>query len=278
MNGNAIRMALGVAMAFSIILTWSSCSRDAGSKIVIKGSTTVLPIVQKVAEAYTHKNPGISISIEGSGSGNGIRALTNGSCEIANSSRHMRPEEIAKAKENGVAVKEIEIGIDMICPVVHPDNPVRGLSMGQLKAIYDGSISNWKLLGGLDEAIVIVSRDTSSGTYEAWHETVMHKTDVRKDALLQASNGAVATTVAGNPKAIGYIGYGYISDTVRALKVNDVAPTIETGRLKRFPLSRHLYMYINDVKISEQSRGFVDYILSEEGQSLVKAAGFIPLR
>lgn len=278
MKFRAFSVALGIVFAMSIVMAGSSCSRDTGSKIVIKGSTTVLPIVQKAAEAYKRHNPGISISIEGSGSGNGIKALIDGSCEIANSSRQMKPEEISKAKERGVTAKEIEVGIDMLCPIVHPSNPVKGLTLDQLKAIYDGSISNWKLVGGRDDAIVIVSRDTSSGTYETWHEKVMHKTDVRQDALLQASNGAVATAIAGNPKAIGYIGYGYLNDTVKAIRVSDVEATIENGRSKHFPLSRYLYMYINEAKISPQAKAFVDFLLSQEGQALVKDAGYIPLR
>jgi len=252
----------------------AACSRDTGNKIVIKGSTTVLPITQKAAEEYRKQNK-VSITIEGSGSGNGIKALIDGTCAIANSSREMKEQELASAKEKGIAVKEIAVAIDMIVPVVNPENPVKHLTMDQLKGIYDGSIKNWKQVGGKDEKIVVISRDTSSGTYEIWHEKVMKKTDVAKDALLQASNGAIVSAIAGNPKAIGYIGYGYIDKTVKALTVSGVEPTLENGKSGKFPVSRKLYMYVDQNKITGEAQKFIDYLLSADGQKLVTEAGFI---
>ncbi|PKL41226.1 MAG: phosphate ABC transporter substrate-binding protein [Spirochaetae bacterium HGW-Spirochaetae-1] len=252
------------------------CSKNSGGKIVIKGSTTVLPITQKAAEEYRKTNK-ISISIEGSGSGNGIKAIIDGTCDIGNSSREMKEKELKSARENGVKVKEITVAYDMIIPVVHPSNPVKTLTTDQLKAIYDGSIKNWKEVGGKDATIVVISRDTSSGTYEVWESKIMNKTDVRKDALLQASNGAVASSIAGNPKAIGYIGYGYLSDGMNSVMVNNVEGTIENGKSGKFPISRKLYMYINEAKISKEAMDFVNYLIGADGQKLVKEAGFIPL-
>ncbi len=263
-----------------VVLTTSylvvACKKGTGERVVVKGSTTVLPITQKAAEAF-QKAEGIPVFVEGSGSGNGIKALIDGSCEIANSSRGMKPEEIEAAKRKGRAVKEITVAYDMIVPIVHPSNPVRNITMDQLRAIYDGSITNWKQLGGADETIVAVSRDTSSGTYEIWHEKVMKKIDVRKDALLQASNGAILTTVAGNPKAIGYVGFGYLNDSIAPLKVNGVMVTLENGKSGAFPISRMLYMYVSAEGLSEPAKKFIDYLLSPEGQDLVKEAGFIPI-
>ncbi len=252
------------------------CSRDKGNKVVIKGSTTVLPITQKAAEAYRKTNK-ISITIEGSGSGNGIKALIDGTCDIANSSRAMKDKEIEAAKKKGVEPKKVVCAYDMIVPIIHPSNPVKDLSLDQLKGIYDGSISNWKQVGGKDEKIVVISRDTSSGTYEVWHEKVMKKKDVRKDALLQASNGAIISSVSSNPKAIGYVGFGYLNDSVKVMTVNKVVGTIENGKSGKFPISRELYMYINESKIKPDAKAFVDYITGPEGQKLVKEAGFIPL-
>ena len=254
----------------------AACSRDAGNKIVIKGSTTVLPITQKAAEEYRKQNK-VSITIEGSGSGNGIKALIDGTCSIANSSREMKEKELGTAKEKGIAVKEITVAYDMIVPVVNPANTVKNLTMDQLKGIYDGSIKNWKQVGGKDESIVVISRDTSSGTYEIWHEKVMKKTDVAKDALLQASNGAIVSAIAGNPKAIGYIGYGYIDKTVKALTISGVEPTLDNGKSGKFPVSRKLYMYVDEKKITGESQKFIDYLLSPDGQKLVKEAGFISI-
>lgn len=254
-----------------------SCSRETGKKVVIKGSTTVLPVTQKTAEAFRKIN-NVSITIEGSGSGNGIKALIDGTCDIANSSREMKPEELKSAKDKGKSVKEIALAVDMIVPVVHPSNGVNNITIAQLKAVYDGSITNWKQLGGKDENIVVISRDTSSGTYEIWHEKVMKKTDVRKDALLQASNGAIVSAVAGNPKALGYIGFGYIDKSVKVITVDKVDVTIENGKSGKFPVSRKLYMYIDENKLSPDAQKYIDFILSDEGQKLVKEAGFIPVK
>ncbi len=266
---------VGCAVTFAV-LSLSGCSKDAGKKIVIKGSTTVLPITQKTAEAFRKLNK-ITITIEGSGSGNGIKALIDGTCDIANSSREMKPEEVKRATDKGKKVKEIALAIDMIVPVVHPSNTVKGLTMDQLKAIYDGSITNWKQLGGKNENIIVISRDTSSGTYEIWNHKVMKKADVKKDALLQASNGAVVSAVAGNPKAVGYIGFGYLDKSVKALTVNKVEGTIENGKSGKYPISRKLYMIIDENKTSAETQKYIDYILGADGQKLVKEAGFIPI-
>jgi len=258
------------------MLSIIGCSKNNKPKIKIKGSTTVLPITQKAAEIYMKLNK-VSISIEGSGSGNGIKALIDGSTNIANSSREMKKKEKGKAESKGIKIKEIAVAFDMIVPVVNPANPIKNLTTVQLKGIYDGSISNWKEVGGKNEKIVIISRDTSSGTYEVWETKIMGKTDIRKDALLQASNGAVAVTVANNKKAIGYIGFGYLSSKLKAINVNNVKPILKNGKSGKYPIARKLYMYINNNKIKSFEQKFIDYILSNAGQKIVKEAGYIPL-
>lgn len=259
-----------------IAAVFTGCSKDKGERVVIKGSTTVLPITQKTAEAFREKTK-ISITIEGSGSGNGIKALMDGSCDIANSSREMKESEFKSAAEKGLKVKEIAVALDMIVPVVHPSNQVKNITLNQLKGVYDGSISNWKQLGGKDENIVIISRDTSSGTYEVWSEIVMKKSDVRKDALLQASNGAIVSAVAGNPRAIGYVGYGYLTDTIKPLTVGGIEGTIPNAKSGQFPISRKLYKYVNELKYSAEAQKYIDFVMGPEGQKLVQEAGFIPV-
>ncbi len=248
------------------------------SKVIIKGSTTVLPITMKAIEAFKSVKPGISISLEGSGSGNGIKALLDGTCDIANSSREMKPEEKEKAKAAKMKIREITVAYDMIVPVVHPSNKVKNLTKDQLKGIFDGSITNWKQVGGNDMNIVTVSRDSSSGTYEYWNEDIMKKADVRKDSLMQASNGAVVNTVANNKKAIGYVGVGYLDSSIKGLDVNSIKANLKNGKTGKYPISRKLYMYVNEKNYSADSKSFVNYLLSKEGQKLVSEAGFITLK
>lgn len=261
------------ALAFS---SFSGCSRNHGARVVIKGSTTVLPITQKAAEEY-RRISGVSISLEGSGSGNGIKSLLEGTCDIANSSREMKDEEIKLAEGKKLKIREIPVAYDMIVPIVHPSNNVRNLTLEQLKAIYDGSLTDWSQTGGKPGKIVVLSRDTSSGTYEIWEKIVMKKSDVRRDALLQASNGAILSIISENPQAIGYVGYGYINDSVKACTVNSIQGTIENGKSGKYPISRKLYMYVNEAKMSADTQGFIDFLLGSQGQALVKNAGFIPL-
>lgn len=273
-----IKSIISFIMVFVIAIVFiMSCSKEAKEKVVIKGSTTVLPITQKAAEAFYEKNK-IVISLSGTGSGDGIKSLINGSCDIANSSREMHPEELDLAKRKGEVIKEVAIAFDMIVPIVHPSNPVSNLTLHQLKAIYEGSVKNWKDVGGKDEVIVVISRDSSSGTFEVWESKVMKHVEVRKDALLQASNGAIVQTVSQNPKAIGYVGYGYLNDKVKPLFVNNVEPTIDNGKSGKYPIARKLYMYVNEVKIKPAAQAFIDFMLSDEGQAIVKEAGFIPVR
>ncbi|MBN2402689.1 MAG: PstS family phosphate ABC transporter substrate-binding protein [Spirochaetes bacterium] len=277
MHEKFFKKVLALAIAITFFAVPYANSQDRGQRIVIKGSTTVLPITQKTSEEYMKQNK-VTISIEGSGSGNGIKALLDSTCDIANSSREMKKEELEAAKLKGIAVKEIVLAYDMIVPVVHPSNPVKKLSLDQLKGIYNGTITNWKEVGGKDINIVVVSRDTSSGTYEIWHEKVLKKTDVSNRALLQASNGAVLSTVAVNPKSIGYIGFGYLNNSVKALKVNNIEGTIANGKSGKYPVSRKLFMYVNKSTLSKEADAFIKFMLSKKGQSLVKEEGFIPLK
>jgi len=276
MKISSFKKIIYAIMAITIGIVNYGCSKDRGTRIVVKGSTTVLPITQKTAEEYRmiHR---VSISIEGSGSGNGIRALIDGACDIANSSREIKGEEIKKAKEKGINIREIAVAFDMIIPIVHPTNQIKDITMNQLKAIYGQTITNWKELGGKNQKIVVISRDTSSGTYEVWHNKVMNKTDVGKGVLLQASNGAIITAVAVNPKAIGYIGYGYLNNTVKALTVNKIKGIIKNGKSGKFPIARRLYMYVNKDKLTKEAESYINFILSKKGQNFVKKTGFIPL-
>jgi phosphate transport system substrate-binding protein len=245
--------------------------------IVIKGSTTVLPIAQKVAEAYMKQNPDVKISISGGGSGNGIKAIIDGSTDIADSSRFIKDKEVKLAMEKGRYPVPFAVAYDCIIPIVHPSNPIKNLSLAQLKAVYKGEIKNWKELGGDDRKIVVVSRDTSSGTYEVWENKVMEKERVYPGALLQASNGAVAQAVSKNKNAVGYIGLGYLDNSVKALNVNSIKGSEETTLNGMYPVSRPLYMFTNGWPKGD-TLNFINFVVNpEKGQKYVRDAGFVPL-
>jgi len=244
--------------------------------IVIKGSTTVLPIAQMTLEAYMKAHPGVNISLSGGGSGEGIKALIDRSANIANSSREIKDKEIELAKSKGVNPVETIVAVDAIVPIVNPRNRVKDLSIDQLSQIYQGKITNWKEVGGDNLQIVVVSRDSSSGTFEAWAEMVLNKAKVAPRAQMQASNGAIVQAVSKNKYAIGYIGLGYINKAVKPLTVNGVQATAKTAISKEFPVARPLYMYTDGQPAGETEK-FIKFILSPAGQNLVAKAGYVPL-
>lgn len=246
-------------------------------KIVVEGSTTVLPIAQKAAEVYMNNNPGAEISIRGGGSGVGIASLIDGTCDIGDSSRPIKDTELDKAATNGRSPKANVVAMDGICVIVHPTNNINALSRKQIKDIYTGAISNWQQLGGPDEKIVVISRDSSSGTFEAFGTLALDGAKVRPDALLQASNQAVASTVGRTPGAIGYVGLGYVSSSVKAVDVDGVKASKETVLSNKYPIGRPLFMYTNGAP-KGLAKDFIDFILSANGQKIVEEEGFVGLK
>ena len=244
--------------------------------IVIKGSTTVLPIAQAALEAYMKANPGTKISLSGGGSGEGIKALIDNSTDIATSSREIKDSEIELAKSKGINPTATVVAIDAIVPIVNPKNRVKDLSIDQLSQIYQGKITNWKEAGGDDLQIVVISRDSSSGTFESWGELVLNKAKVTPRAQMQASNGAIVQAVSKNKYALGYIGLGYLDKTVKGLTVNGVKASEKTALSKEYPVSRFLYMYTNGEPKGESAK-FIRFVLSPAGQKIVAKEGFVPL-
>lgn len=261
-----------IAMFFSICLAGAPALAE---NLNIKGSTTVLPIAQVAAEAFMKAYPNVNISVSGGGSGNGIKALIDKMTDIADASRFIEGKEVARAVKNGVYPVPFAIAYDCITPVVHPSNPVSKITISQLHDIYVGKIRNWKQLGGHDLRIVVVSRDTSSGTYEVWEKKVLHGSRVFPGALLQASNGAVAQAVANNKYAIGYVGLSYLNKELKALPVNGVLASQQTAA--SFPLSRPLYMFTQGWPEGTTLK-FIRFILNpDKGQKIVEKTGYIPL-
>jgi phosphate transport system substrate-binding protein len=249
----------------------------AAENLAVNGSTTVLPIGQATAEAFMKKNADVNISISGGGSGNGIKALIDKTTQIAMSSRQMKKEEIELAKSKRVNPVEHKVAIDALTPIVHPSNPVKDLSTEQLSLIYQGKIRNWMEVGGKDMQIVVVSRDTSSGTYESWQEKILHKEKVSPRAQLQASSGAVVQAVSKNRYAIGYIGIGYLNKNVKAVTVNGVVANDVNALKGTFPIARPLYMY-TDGEPKGNAAAYLNFVKGPEGQKIVKKEGFVPMK
>lgn len=249
----------------------------AADSIVIKGSTTVLPITQAALEAYMKANKGVQISLSGGGSGEGIKALLDKSTDIANSSREIKKEELALAASKNVKPVAHVVAYDAIIPIVNPKNKIKGLSIDQLSQIYQGKITNWKEVGGDDLKIIVISRDSSSGTFESWDHFVMKKNRVTPKAQMLASNGAIVTAVAKNKYVIGYVGMGYLNKSVKALQVNGVTASAQAALSKQYPLARELYMY-TDGKPTGNVAKFIAFLKSSAGQKIVKKEGFVPLK
>ncbi|MBI5418188.1 phosphate ABC transporter substrate-binding protein [Candidatus Poribacteria bacterium] len=249
----------------------------AKEKIVMEGSTTVLPIAQKASEVFMDKNPDINISVRGGGSGVGIASLIDGACNIGNSSRSIKDVELEKAAAKGRDIKANVVAMDGIVVIVHSSNKINGLTKKQVKAIYTGAISNWSELGGINAKIVVISRDTSSGTFEAFNELALDKQKVRKDALMQASNQAIANIVAKTEGAIGYVGLGYVNSSVKGLAIDGVEASKKTVLTNKYPISRPLFMYTNGAPKGDIKK-FIDFILSAEGQKIVEEEGFVGLK
>lgn len=245
--------------------------------INVQGSDTMLNIGTAWAEAFMDENPMVEVSIQGGGSGTGIAALINGTVDLANSSRDIKDEEVEEATAKGLDVVEHEVAIDGIAVVVNPANGVEDLTMDQLGKIYRGEITNWKDVGGADRNIVLLSRDSSSGTYEYFKEEVVG-TDAEYAAaakLLPSTQAIVDETIA-NEAAIGYIGLGYLTDDVKVVAIDGVKASVESAMDGSYEISRYLYMYSNGQPAGIM-KAFLDWILSAEGQTIVTDEGFVPL-
>ena len=210
------------------------------------------------------------------GSGEGIKALIDKSTDIATSSREIKDNEVSLAKSKGVDPKAHIVAIDAIVPIVNPKNKVSNLTIDQLSQIYQGKITNWKEVGGEDLQIVVISRDSSSGTFETWAHLVLNNAKVTPRAQLQASNGAIVQAISKNRYAIGYIGIGYLNKSIKPLTVNGVKASAQTAISKQYPVARPLYMY-TDGEPKGDSEGYIKFILSPAGQKLVAKEGFVPL-
>ena len=249
----------------------------AGGKITVEGSTTVLPITQKAAEEFMKKNKDADIVIRGGGSGVGMASIVDGTCDIAAASRAVKASELEKAAKKGRDLVAHVIAMDGISHILHPSNPVKGLTREQIKKIYTTRVRNWKEIGGPDLRIVVISRDSASGTFEAFSELVLDKKKVRPDAIMQASNQSIASIVARTPGAIGYVGLGYVTDAVKAVAVDGVMPDKEAVIRNKYSISRPLFLYTVG-KPEGLVKEFIDFVKGPEGRRIVEEQGFVALK
>lgn len=254
----------------------------ASKSITIKGSDTVLPLTQQEAEKFMNSHKETSITVVGGGSGVGITALIEGTTDIAMSSRPLKMDEKATLEEKGITFKEINIAGDALAVIVHPKNSVEKLTKEQVADIFTGKVKNWKEVGGKDLPVIAYSRETSSGTYEFFKEHVMDKKNYASSVLNMPATGAIVQSVSQTEGAIGYIGLAYETKEVKHLAIsydkgaNYVAPSIENAQNGTYPVSRPLFYYY-DVKNEAAVDPFVKFILSDEGQQVVKQTGYVPL-
>lgn len=239
--------------------------------ISISGSTSVGPLMLKVQEKYEAANEGITLEVQENGSGAGIKDVINRVSEIGMSSRELKSEEASQ-------VDGTVIAHDGIALIVNPANQVENITLEEIKGIYTGTITNWKDLGGADAPIVVISREEGSGTRDAFQEIVGYKSEeLIKDASIADGSGAVKTAVVGNENAIGFASFEYVDSSVVALKINGVEAEVDNVKAGKYQLSRPFLLVTKKDSLTEAGTALIDYILSTEGQQIVKENKLITL-
>ncbi len=260
----------------------TSAAASSGQTLTLTGSTTVLPIAQAVADAYMQAHPDANIQVSGGGSGVGIQAIINQKVDIGMSSADVSAAQ--KAQDSNMNI--ITIAHDGIAIIVNPANTVQDISLDQVKGIYNGSVTSWSSLSGAgvpnsNNQIVLVGRDSSSGTRTYFDQVVMQNTNDSLSMHEDNSNGAVLQEVAQTPNAIGYISIGYLDNTVKALPIvttngHVIVPSVATVKDKTYPIHRDLYMITNG-KPTGLANDYINFLLSPAGQQIVVAQGYVAL-
>lgn len=271
-------MKMLMTLVVLMMLFFNAPAVHAADTIVIDGSTTVGPIAKAFAEYYMSLNKDVNITVSESGSGNGAKSLINNTCQIADMSRFMKDKEFKAAVAKGIMPVAHVVALDGLPILVHPSNPVKNLTVEQVRDIYMGKITNWKDVGGPNIKIVTISRDTNSGTYETFNKLVMKKQKIASGCEYVGSNGAVRGRVQSTPAAIGYAGLGFVDRSVKALQVNGVYPSRKTVSSGKYPVARPLFMFTNGYpKMGSHVYRFVTMHLGKKGQEIIKRIGFVPV-
>jgi len=263
-----LRSALALLSLASVLFPACRSGRSQ-TDLTLAGSTSIQPFADKWAEVFMEAHPDYGVNVQGGGSSAGIQACVSGACQIGMSSRELKGDE--------KKLVEVIVARDGLAVIVHPSNPVRGAKVAEVKQIFAGDLRNWKLLGGGDRAITVVTREEGSGTRGAFQELVMGKTRIFRGAITEDSNGTVREIVAHDPYSIGFISLGLVNEQVRALELDGAAATEENIRNGRYRLVRP-FLFVSMGEPAGLAKQFVDFVLSEEGQAMVRKEGLLPVK
>ena len=267
-----------------ILFMCSSLSFASSRMLQIKGSDTLINLVQKLSEDYMEKNPGQYIAVTGGGSGTGIAALINKKCDIADASRNMKAKEITKALESGVSPKRVVIAMDGLSVIVNSNNPVGQFTMDQIGKIFRGEVQNWSEIGGENKPITLYGRQSNSGTFVFFRDLLL-KADYSSRMKRMNGNSQIVEAIKHDESGIGYVGVGYVKGTsgVKAAKVAAFAGAPYASPLNSievkngtYPIARPLNQYVSGTPMGK-TREFLAFELSAEGQKIVEEQGFFPI-
>lgn len=244
----------------------SACSQSKRIGIIIAGSTSVQPFAEALAEEFTRLNPGILIDVQGGGSSAGVMSAQTDTADIGMSSRNLKDEE--------KTLWYVEIARDGLAVIVHPDNPIKDLSLKEVQDIYSGVITNWSQLGGKDAKIHVITREEGSGTRSAFESLVMDKIEIDPRSIVQDSNGTVRMLVGDDVNAVGYISLGLVNEFVKAVTLDGVKASHDNVINGTYNLSRP-FIFITHNEPTGDVKKFIDFVLSEEGKALLDAEGLV---
>ncbi|MBW2194297.1 MAG: phosphate ABC transporter substrate-binding protein [Deltaproteobacteria bacterium] len=272
-------LLVGLAVVYcTLVFGWTVQASDLGlfegekGTLKIAGGTAHIPVMKEAAKRIITFNPDIQISIAGGGSGLGIKQVGEGLVDIGNSGRKPNDEEISR-----YGLQVFKWAVDGVGIAVNPKNPVRSLSKAQVKDIFAGKITSWKQIGGSDKKINVYTRDEASGTRAVFWKKALSKGEISSKAYFVVSNGGMKSAIAQDPNSIGYVSVGYIDNTVAAVSIDGVAPTLENVKEGKYKVARGLYSNTKG-EPTGLAKKLIKYLLTPDGQDIVADKGFVPVK
>lgn len=253
----------------------AGCSKES-KPTTVSGSMTMIPLMTKLAETYSKKT-GKELLVSGSGSLKGLVLHLAGKNDIAVSSVKIPAALLWEAQKKGIAIKEIHVGYDIIIPIVHRSNRIDNLFLGQLADMYRGLIKDWKEAGGTPGKITVVDRNHDSGTKLVMDETFFELEKVVEGCVKKNCDNDIVAYVAQHPGAVGYISQSYLNSSVKAININGANAIMDNVETKAYPLFRELFLYVNEKTYTGTIKSFIEFVLSKNGQDILKQQGFIPV-